>query len=101
MLLSYLAAGAVLSMNAMPRDAQALSTPHAPVAAASLFRTPSLPDGDLAEIYGTGTMYLNWRQSARDDFENFSRVTAQMMPVTFENWFNDVATPLIVDNLIR
>ena len=62
------------------------------------------PESALADVTGTGVGsyrhgFLN--RESRDQFEAFGRQTATVMPVTFDNWFNDVGTPLIVANLSR
>lgn len=82
--------------------AAGLALPAAASAEAPPFAARALPDTDLARVHGTGFVrQASLQRAARDDFEAFGRVTAVTLPVTFDNWFNDVGAVLIVSNLLR
>ena len=85
-----LLAPAAASAATPPRDA-----PRA-------FGAPPLTDAALAAFRGSGpprAMFV--RQEARDEFESFGRLTAQTLPVTFDNWFNAEGATLIAANVGR
>lgn len=61
-----------------------------------------LSDADLATVRGgSSSRFGLLNTQARNEAEAFGRFTAQTLPVTFDNWFNDVVTPLIAANLSR
>jgi hypothetical protein len=65
------------------------------------FAVRPVSDGELASVVGTGEYFGYSRAVARDEFESFNRLTGQVMPATFDNWLFDVASPLIISNLVR
>ena len=89
---------AALSCAALPSTAMAQGAE--PLAMA--FSRPAQTDEVLASVHGTGLDQGRFmRTASRDDWEALGRFSAQTLPLTFDNWFNDVGTPLIVANLSR
>ena len=60
-----------------------------------------LSDGELADVYGQGTPRgAFWRTSAREVAATYDQQNSALLPVTFANWFNDVGSPLIWNNVL-
>lgn len=70
--------------------------------ASTVFDAPALDDQQLSEVRGMGLTKAGLVQTeAREHFDTFSGQVATILPLTFDNWFNDVGTPLIVANINR
>jgi len=71
-------------------------------AAARPFDKVAMSDDELASVIGMGISRPGFfKQAAREQDISFGRQTSALLPVTFDNWFNDVGTPLIVANHSR
>lgn len=87
-----------ISLSASP----ALAAANAPIPAQSPFGVSAVSDEQLGNVRGAGLSREGYlRVAARENADTFNGLTGQIMPVTFDNWLNDVAAPLIVANLAR
>lgn len=85
---------AALLTVVLPAMAMAQGTPTA-------MSGSRLTDSELAEVYGQGTPRgAFWRTSAQDQVVAYDQQNAALLPVTFTNWFNDVGSPLIWNNVL-
>lgn len=61
-----------------------------------------LTDVELDTVRGSGLTRAGTIQALeRDHFEAFSRQVGTVLPLTFDNWFNDVGDALIIANQLR
>lgn len=69
--------------------------------AADAFAQSPLADEELSAVHGTAVGSMDFMKNAsRDHAVSYGSQTAGALSVQFDNWLNDVAAPLIADNLL-
>lgn len=70
-------------------------------AEAAAFQGSAMSDQELSDVVGQGTPQgAFWRSSMREQSASYDQQLSAATRVTFDNWFNDVGSPMIWNNVL-
>lgn len=98
-LVRYALAAMVMTLSVGTAQAGELAGPTIQVAVPG-FGVDAVDDAELSGITGMGPLNVGLaRGLIQDDWQGNARQTAGILPVTFENWFNDIGNTLVAENV--